>query len=96
MKVAISVPSSPVTATNGAAVAPNRVGPCGARRQGEQHGDPVDLVGQGLQIDGEPVTGRGLAGDLQAGEPVGAGVGDPLDAAHRAVLVAEGGPGHDG
>ncbi len=68
----------------------------GAHREGEQHGDPVHRLGQGLQVDGEAVAGRGLPGDLQAGEPVRAGVGDPLGAAYRAALVGEGGTGHDG
>ncbi|CAM5671357.1 hypothetical protein SCALM49S_08949 [Streptomyces californicus] len=66
------------------------------RGQGEQHGDPVDVLGQGLQVDGEPVVGRRLPGDVEAGELGRAGVGDPLGAAHRAPVVAEGGPGDDG
>lgn len=66
------------------------------RGQGEQHGDPVDVLGQGLQVDGEPVVGRRLPGDVEAGKLGRAGVGDPLGAAHRAPVVAEGGPGDDG
>ena len=94
--MAISVPSSPVTATKGAATAPNLPGPPGSEGQGEEHGDAVHRVGQGIQVHGQPVVGRRLPGHLESGYPVRRGVGDPLGAPDRAPLVPERGPGHDG
>ncbi len=63
--------------------------------QGEEDADPVDGLGHGRQVHGQAVFGGGLPGDLGAGERGGAGVGDPLGAPLRAVLVGVHGPGQD-
>lgn len=68
----------------------------GSQGQREEHGDAVHRAGQGVQIHGQPVVGRGLPGHLEAGHPVRRGVGYPLGAPDGAPLVPERGPGHDG
>lgn len=67
-----------------------------AHGQRQQHGDAVHRGGQGVEVHGEPVLGGGLLGHFESGQLGRARVGDPLDAVHRALLVAERGTGHDG
>lgn len=71
-------------------------GPARPQGQGQEHGDAVHRVGERLQVDCEPVVGRGLPGHLESGQLGRSGVGDPLDAVDRALLVPERGTGHDG
>ncbi|GDY52735.1 hypothetical protein SVIO_033580 [Streptomyces violaceusniger] len=66
-----------------------------ARRQREQHGDPVDVLGHRVEVHGEPVGGRRLFGHLYPGQLGRGGMRDPFGAVHRAPLIAECRPGHD-
>lgn len=67
----------------------------GARRQCEQHREAVGVLGQRRQVDGEPVVGRDLLGDLEAGQGGCAGVGHPSGAGCAALCVAQHRACHD-